>query len=109
MWVAILILIVLGAIVIIALSGAKGAPQRQYTDDELRAMSMDEWRALVEKDMKQLNTKGLRILLRQLEDLKHRIETGHKETVEGLSDRDRQQCLERFEITRRELDRRNAG
>lgn len=108
MWVTIFILVVLVAIVVAVMSGEKGTPQRKYTDDELRAMSIDERRSLFENEVKKLKNLNLRILVRQLEDLKHRIETGHKETVEGLSSQDRQRCLERFEIARQELQRRGG-
>ncbi len=81
---------------------------KQYSDEELESMSFDEWKELNKQEMAEAKTSVLRIYLSQYEDLKKRIESGHKETVEGMTQQDKERSLESLNTVRRELMKRGV-
>lgn len=84
------------------------APERKYTDEELKTMPFEKWRDFCVETARDTETKVLQVHLLQYEDLKKRIEEKHPQTIELLDERGIRQSLASLEITREELRRRNA-
>ena len=104
----ILILIIIVAIILFFMLKDKKSNVRQHTDEELKAMSFDEWKELNKQVMAEAKTTVLRIYLSQYIDLKERIESGHKETMECLDQQSIERSLESLNIVRNELAKRGA-
>ena len=104
----ILLLIIIIAVILFFVLGNKKSKIPEYTDEELEAMSFDEWKELSKQVMAETKTSVLRIYLSQYKDLKERIESGHKETMEGFDQQSIERSLESLNIVRDELIKRDA-
>lgn len=104
--VVVVALVVVGVIVKLMASG--GAPVRQYSDDELRSMSEEEWENLTKTHFQKEDTRVLKVYARQYADLRQRIAQGHPETVSALDEQSRKRSLRSEELVLEELSRRGA-
>jgi PDZ domain-containing secreted protein len=109
MWIVIgiIVLAILAFVAKIAY-GARTSGGRQYSDEELKNMSFEDWTKLSIEGVRGTGTDVLRIHLRQYEDLKKHIDSHHPGTVRDMTDQSKQRSLASLEHVKAELKRRGA-
>tara|TARA_R110002110_G_scaffold207950_2_gene420152 strand:- start:2203 stop:2538 length:336 start_codon:yes stop_codon:yes gene_type:complete len=108
------VILIIGGVVILflvarTLMTRKTQETRRHTDDELRSMSDDEWETIARKGFRDTDTSVLKIYARQYTDLRQRIESGHKQTLETLDEQGRRRSLRSGELVAEELSRRGVS
>lgn len=107
------ILIILGSIFIFligkTLLKGKKAEIKNYTDDELRSMSDDEWEVIAKKRFQTTDSSVLKVYANQYTDLRQRIEGGHRQTLELLDEQGCRRSLRSGELVTEELGRRGIN
>lgn len=77
----------------------------QHTDDELRAMSDDDWQRLTEGTFRHTSTSVLKIYRTQYARVRRNIEERHEPTI-AMSEQSQRRSLKSEELVIAELKRR---
>jgi hypothetical protein len=80
---------------------------RQYSDDELRVMSDDDWQKLTEDTFRETSTSVLKVYRAQYDRVRRNIEEKHGPTI-AMSEQSQRRSLKSGELVVAELKRRGV-
>ena len=105
--IAIIGLIVFIFVIIYKMSSG-GSNSRQYSDEELKAMTIEEWREVAKSGITSQKTANLKALYRSFKEYNSRIDAGHPQTIDNLNDQGRERAREHLRLIEEELRSRGV-